>query len=602
MARADEFKAKADATIAALAAKQEAWGGMSAAERSALLGELQQSQKDAYAMLPSVSDACCMNVGFDDPDAADATPAWCLEQIVNAAMLTGFVGKLKATVDQFAKDGSCPAPLSVRKAKDGRLVADVHPLDAGDKYGPKKAWKQEVWMQQGKEATQGKAFSEKPRTESCGLVLGAGNLGALTIIDTLHVMFQCNTVVLIKLHPLRTYQETFLNALFRPLISKGYLAIMIEENGIADAAHLVNHPSMCHVHMTGATATHDAIVWGPPAEQAERKKKNTPVLSPEVKMTSELGCVTPYMVCPAKFSAEELAHHAKHLAVTITANNSYFCNSPKVLLLAEEWDQKEEFLQIMKGVFAAMPNPPPYYPGSHKRYDALLKSYPAEQVEKIEGPNCSQPSKFGARIPWTFIKTSADAKNLDASKAEAAFANEPFCPILTICTLKGTSGAKEYLEAVTKLSNEYIWGTLSCTLLVHPTVEEAESEAVEAAVADLKYGAVVLNTWSGEAYSMFNGLWGGYAGPDSVEKLESIQSGIGFVGNTLMFDHPSKVVVRSPFMDPMHMGVGEKLTKRATVRLTDFLVFPGFMTFLKMLAPSVFDGGCWTICAKRHRD
>lgn len=30
--------------------------------------------------------------------------------------------------------------------------------------------------------------------------------------------------------------------------------------------------------MTGGTATHDAIVWGPPSEQAERKARDDPLL------------------------------------------------------------------------------------------------------------------------------------------------------------------------------------------------------------------------------------------------------------------------------------------------------------------------------------
>merc|ERR1712232_533530 len=100
-------------------------------------------------------------------------------------------------------------------------------------------------------------------------------------------------------------------------------------------------------------------------------------------------------------------------------------------------------------------------------------------------------------------------------------------------------------------------------------------EAVEKAIADLKYGAVVLNCWSGEAYSFFNGLWGGYAGAQTVERIESVQSGIGFVGNCLLFDHPAKAVIKSPFMDPDALGCGEPWSKEYVTRLANFIVNPG---------------------------
>jgi len=315
------------------------------------------------------------------------------------------------------------------------------------------------------------------------------------------------------------------------------------------------------------------------------------------------GCVTPYMLCPAVYTPEQLMHHAKHLAVLISANNSYFCNSPKVLIVAEDWAQKDEFIGTVQGIIKHINHPPPYYPNSHKRYESLLKGYSSDQVNKVEGSNCSDPSKFGARIPWTFINISADAKNLAASAKEPAFQNEPFCPVLTICTLKGTKGPKEYLEAATTLANDYIWGTLSCTLLVHPSLETEVPEAVESAIASLKYGSISVNSWSGDCYSFQNGYWGGYAGPDSVEKIDAVQSGLGCINNCLLFDHPSKIVVKSPFTHEMHMGAAEPMTRKKVGQLTDFVVNPGLMTFLKMVAPGVFDNdSCFLgICSRRAK-
>ena len=82
--------------------------------------------------------------------------------------------------------------------------------------------------------------------------------------------------------------------------------------------------------MTGGTATHDMIVWGPTAaEQQRRKAAADPLL--RVPISSELGCITPWVVFPgAKWEQPELLHHARALAIAFMDNNSCNCLSPKV--------------------------------------------------------------------------------------------------------------------------------------------------------------------------------------------------------------------------------------------------------------------------------
>ena len=58
-----------------------------------------------------------------------------------------------------------------------------------------------------------------------------------------------------------------------------------------------------------------------------------------------------------------MTHHAKHLAVAAASNNGYYCNSPKVLILAEGWGQKTQFVEALKSNLAALPVLPVYYPG-----------------------------------------------------------------------------------------------------------------------------------------------------------------------------------------------------------------------------------------------
>jgi hypothetical protein len=55
--------------------------------------------------------------------------------------------------------------------------------------------------------------------------------------------------------------------------------LLVAAAELAVTQHMLYSPLTDCVHMTGGTATHDAIVWGAdPAEQARRRAANDPVL------------------------------------------------------------------------------------------------------------------------------------------------------------------------------------------------------------------------------------------------------------------------------------------------------------------------------------
>lgn len=60
----------------------------------------------------------------------------------------------------------------------------------------------------------------------------------------------------------------------------------------------------------------------------------------------------------------------------------------------------------------------------------------------------------------------------------------------------GDSPAERFLAAAVPAANHDLWGTLSCTLLVHPATEAAHPAAVQRALDELQYGSVVVNSWS----------------------------------------------------------------------------------------------------------
>ncbi len=90
--------------------------------------------------------------------------------------------------------------------------------------------------------------------------------------------------------------------------------------------------------------------------------------------------------------------------------------------------------------------------------------------------------------------------------------------------------------------NDRVWGTLSATIFVHPSLERdlRTRAAVERAIADLRYGTVAVNHWSALGYAFCSTPWG--AAPGST--LDDIQSGIGWVHNTPMLAGVQKSVIR----------------------------------------------------------
>ncbi len=62
-------------------------------------------------------------------------------------------------------------------------------------------------------------------------------------------------------------------------------------------------------------------------------------------------------------------------------------------------------------------------------------------------------------------------------------------------------------------------------------------------MAALRFGTGAINCWGAVGYGLVVAPWGAYPRQDVYD----IQSGSGFVHNTLMFDRIQKTVVRAPF-------------------------------------------------------
>ena len=183
----------------------------------------------------------------------------------------------------------------------------------------------------------GEVAGSKP---GVAVVLGAGNQEFLCIVDVLQTLCVHGKVVFIKHHPLRAHLEPVYRLLLAPFFEAGFVDSATDA-GVAAAAAAVRHPLVNHIHVTGGGGTHDAIVWGVGEEAKKRREENSPLLPEGVEFTTELGCVSPWIVVPGgvgndgekggEWDDAAVDRYAKLLSQWVKANASANCLSPKVL-------------------------------------------------------------------------------------------------------------------------------------------------------------------------------------------------------------------------------------------------------------------------------
>ncbi len=360
------------------------------------------------------------------------------------------------------------------------------------------------------------------------LVLGAGNLSAIPAMDVLTKMFNEGKVCILKMNPVNSYLGPFLKTAFAEAIRQGFLAIVY--GGSDEGAYLARHPEVDEIHLTGSDKTFDNIVWGPEGPEREaRKSQGRPLLKKPV--TAELGNVSPVIVMPGPYSDKELAYQAEDVAAGLISNAAFNCNTNKVLILPKGWPQREAFLAVLERVLSKAPARQAYYPGARERWAVFARGRTAM-------PQLGSPSDN--LLPWMLVR------DLDPTdRAERGFTSESFCSIL-FETQVGSEDPVEFLAEAVSFANQHLWGTLSSGLVVHPEVmkDSTLSGAVEQAIADLRYGVVALNAWSGYVFAFVTPPWGAH--PSS--SLDDIQSGTGWVHNTSMLEGVEKAVLRHPIV------------------------------------------------------
>lgn len=508
----DAAREALDAAVGQLQTGARAWSALRLAQRATLLRRLHET---TAAVAAEWADTAA--------DAKGLTPGhplrgeeWLSGPYAALTAVDAYAGTLAA----LAEGRSPLAGIKTGTAPGDRTVVHAFPLTATDAL-LLSGYRAEVWLQPG--ITREQALREaglgqrRPDTEGgVGLVLGAGNITSIPYLDVLYELLASNRVSILKVNPTQDALVPVFEKALAPLISAGFLRIV--RGGGDVGGYLAQHPSISHVHITGAESTFRAIVWGTGDAAAERLREGRPQLDKPI--TAELGGVSPIIVVPGHWSDADLRYQAEHVVTMRLHNSGHNCIAGQVVLISRDWPQRERFLAELAAAYDRAPERPVWYPNSDRKLEAAREAYPGARW-------CGDGTR-------ALIETAPDG-------ASALETTEYFSPVLGVVALPGDG--QEFLDAAVAHANDRLTGTLGVNVLCDPATLAALGAGFERAIAALRYGTIAVNAWTAFGFLTPTATWGAFPGGT----LEDAPSGIGIVHNALLLDHVERTVVRGPF-------------------------------------------------------
>ncbi|KQR39514.1 aldehyde dehydrogenase family protein [Microbacterium sp. Leaf159] len=432
------------------------------------------------------------------------------------------LGALDAYIETLSRLANGTNPLDgvrIDRAPGGRSRVHAFPLTGIDRF-LLSGYTGEVWLEpgitpNGARAAAGLAQRTPSEPGGVGLVLGAGNITSIPVLDVLYELLAHNRTALLKVNPTQDALVPVYKRAFAPLIALGLLRIV--RGGPAVGVYLTGHADLAHVHITGSAATFDAIVWGTGSAAARRRRENRPQLKKPI--TAELGGVSPIIIVPGDWTAADLTYQAEHVATMRLQNSGHNCIAGQVVIMSSDWAQADDFRAALRRAYASAPERPIWYPGSPSRMDLATEAYPDALV-------------LGDRL-LVEIEQGDDAAALQST--------EYFAPVLGVVSIAGTG--QEFLDSAVAYANDRLQGTLGANLLIDPSTEKTLGAGFDRAIAALRYGSIAINGWTAFGFITPTLTWGAFPG----STIGDVGSGIGVVHNALLLDGVERSVIRGPF-------------------------------------------------------
>ncbi|WP_211244525.1 aldehyde dehydrogenase family protein [Actinospica robiniae] len=508
-----------DLTVADVGRNAASWCRTGLDERLAMLERLLAKVPGAAGPMVAAA-AAAKGYAADSPWAAEdwAGGPWALAQTASAYL----------HVLRRIRDGRRPVEPGAVKSDDDRVVVDVFPATGWDRL-LLSGYTAKVWTRPGTTPHDvleraARIYRAEPAAPGVALVLGAGNVAAITALDILHKLYVEGQVVVAKMNPVNAYLRPHFESVFAEFRERGFVRFV--DGGAAEGTHLVGHAGIDSLHITGSERTYDAIVWGTGQEAEARRRTDRPLVTKP--FSSELGGVSPCIVVPGPWSAADFRYQAEHIVTSKMNNSGHNCIASQILVVPRGWPGTDRLLEEIRRVLRSLPARSDYYPGARERLAAVRETYPTAEIHGPHGDRILVPDVTG--------------------HDDAMLTTEVFASALGVVRLPGGDTPTYLLDAV-EFANDVLPGTLGATMLIHPKTMRREAQAVHAAIGALRYGTVGVNCWSAVGFLLGYTPWGAFPG----HTRQAIGSGTGFVHNAFMLEDVEKTVLRAPFA-PMPRG------------------------------------------------
>jgi acyl-CoA reductase-like NAD-dependent aldehyde dehydrogenase len=502
-----------DRMVSDLREHAASWTAVPPAERIAMLER----------MLPEIAaGAAEIAVAGSHAKGLAADSAWAAEDWIGGPWALAQNIQAYLHVLRRLDAGKDAVEASAVHEREGRTYVDVLPATRWDSL-LLNGFGAQVWLRPGTTAEQARAragsqYLRRAGRPAVALVLGAGNVAAITPLDILHKLYAEDHVVVAKMNPVNAYLRPHFERIFAEFVQRNW--VRFTDGGAAEGAYLATHPGVDSIHVTGSERTYNAIMWGTGHQADQRRIADDPLLTKPI--SSELGGVSPCIVVPGRWTRRDFRYQAEHIVTSKLNNSGHNCIATQVLILPRDWAGTERLLDEMRAIMRELPPRLDYYPGAAERLAAIRAAHPEAETH----------GDYQGRILIPDINAHDDMM----------ISTEVFASALGVVRLPGATTA-EFLRHAVDFADGTLPGTLGATLIVHPSTEKSDRIAVRAAIAGLRNGTIGVNTWSAFGFLLGYTPWGAYPG----HTRQDIGSGTGFVHNAFMLEDVEKTVVRGPF-------------------------------------------------------
>ena len=369
------------------------------------------------------------------------------------------------------------------------------------------------------------------------LILGAGNVSSIPLLDTIYDMVVNRHCILLKLNPVNEYLKPVFEKVFENFISRGFMVVTTGDINVS--SYMTAHSGITNMHLTGSDKTYENIVYGSTLNEKDKGKKT---LSKKNKkpFTTELGNVTPFIIHPGKWSTSEIKYQARKIVTAKLNNNGFNCIAAQVIVLPKNWKQSQQLVEAIKKQLATEKDRLAYYPNSTETLKRLKSNKTIFQENDL---TCATPHL---------------TKDLDLNDYYEK--NEVWSSTLFFKYLEHDNDL-DYVNKAISYVNQDVWGNLGVAVLIKKHDSKKVKDITKNYVDNLKYGTIAINEWPALGFIIPTMPWGGYPG----NKDSDIQSGQGYVHNAYFFESPLKGVLYSkfklPIVDPVWFTSNKKGSK-----------------------------------------